>query len=117
MSFQWDVRPSEAWVAMTDAYLQQIHSAVLAIAYRYAAEIEAYMKQNASWTDRTGNARQTLHTEVRDVALQMLDIVLKHGVKYGINLELDYGGRYAIIGPTIDIYAPHIWNDIVSLFR
>lgn len=117
MSFQWDVRPTEAWVQMSDSYLASIHRAVYALAQRYAPEIEAWMKQNAPWTDRTGNARQTLETEVEDVALQMVDIYLRHGMSYGEYLEHNYGGRYAIIGPALDVFAVRIWNDIVGLFR
>ena len=115
MSFQWDRAPTDVWPEMTDAYVRTIREAVRALADRYAPEIEAYMKVNAPWTDRTGNARQTLYAEVEQVALDMADIILSHGVEYGVNLELDYGGRYAIIGPTMDIFAPRIWRDIVRL--
>lgn len=102
---------------MTDAYAQAVHDAVKALADRYAPEIEAYMKQNAVWTDRTANARQTLYTEVEDVSLQMASIILSHGVEYGIYLELSNAGEYAIIGPTMDVFAPRIWQDVVNMMR
>lgn len=116
MTFTWTRPPTEAWPEMTETYIREIRSAVRALADRYASEIEAYMKQNASWTDRTGNARQTLYSEVNDMAIDMVDILLSHGVEYGINLELNNQGRYAIIGPTQDIFAPRIWADVVALF-
>ncbi len=115
MTFTWTRPPTEAWPEMAEAYVHEIRRAVRMLADRYAPEIEAYMKANAVWIDRTGNARQRLYTEVSDVALDMIDIILSHGVEYGIYLELANQGRFAIIGPTLDIFAPRIWRDVVAL--
>lgn len=115
MSFHWERPPTQAWVEMTDAYADAIHRAVRTLADRYAPEIEAYMKVNAPWTDRTANARQTLYSEVQDVVRQYVDIVLAHGVEYGVYLELSNAGTYAIIGPSLDYFAPRIFQDVVSL--
>lgn len=73
------------------------------------------MKSNASWTDRTGNARQSLNAEVEDMAMDMVEIVLSHGVEYGIYLELSHGGAYAIIAPAVDVFAPRIWADVRAM--
>lgn len=117
MSFVWDVPPDEAFVELAEAYETAVHAGVAAIAKRYAPEIENWMKSNAPWTDRTGNARQTLHTEVEEVVNEMISLVLSHGVEYGKYLELSHGGRFAIIGPALDYFAPKMWADVQGLFK
>lgn len=69
----------------------------LAAAVEYSAtRSEAFMKQNAIWTDQTSNARNGLHTipfhETRSHGYH-----LAHGVPYGIWLEVRWDGRYGII--------------------
>lgn len=117
MSFQWLTPPDAAWGALAEQYRQSIEQAIRAIADRRAPEIEAWLKQNAPWTDRTGQARQTLHTEVREVAHEMIEIILAHGVDYGIYLELRWAGRFAVINPALDIWTPLIWQDVQGIFR
>jgi len=110
--FHWEKTPEEALGELGDAYASAIHRGVKAIVDRWAPEIENWMKQNAPWTDRTGNARQTLHTEVEEVVDEMVEIIMAHGVYYGIYLELCNAGRYAIINPALDHFAPKIWQDV-----
>lgn len=112
MSFHWQTTPTQAFVPGVTEYVAAIHRGVLAIANLYAPEIEAYMKANAIWTDRSGNARQTLNADANDVAMDMVQIILAHGMEYGIFLELANAGRYAIIGPTLDVFGPRIWADV-----
>lgn len=114
--FIWHDPPDEVFPAGMDEYLAAIKQGIMAIAVRRAPEIEAWLKTNASWVDRSGNARQTLHTEVRVMAEQVV-IVLSHGMDYGKWLELANGGRYAIVGPGLDHWAPIIWNDVEALLR
>ena len=116
MGFTWQTPPSEALVELVDAYETAVHTAVKQLALRYVPEIEAWMKTNAPWTDRTGNARQTLTAEVEELVNQMVTINFGHGVEYGIHLELNYGGQYAIVGPALDYFAPKIWADVQGLF-
>jgi hypothetical protein len=117
MGIRWSTTPSQAWGDLANAYTLAIRRGVRAIADRYAAEIEAYMKANAVWVDRSGNARQSLSAEVEDLTRDMVAIILAHGVDYGIYLELAHGGTYQIIAPTIDVFGPRIWADVVALMR
>lgn len=111
----WSVTPTVAWTELSREYVRAIRRAVRQLADHYAPEIEAYMKSNASWTDRTGNARQTLNTEVQRMGQDMVTIILAHGVSYGIFLELANGGAYQVIAPTIDVFGPRIWADVQSI--
>jgi hypothetical protein len=68
-----------------------------------AANMENYAKQNREWTDRTGNARRSI-TGSSESKTGAVVVYLAIGVDYGPPLELGFGGRYAIIRPTIDVY-------------
>ncbi|HMN10892.1 MAG TPA: hypothetical protein PKD55_01055 [Bellilinea sp.] len=116
MGFTWQVSPEDVFPEMSDQYAAAVTRAVRVLAARYAPEIEAWMKSNAPWTDRTGNARQTLHSEVEELA-SLTIIWFRHGVEYGKYLELSHGGRWAVIGPALDHFAPLIWRDVMALVR
>lgn len=75
----------------------------------FAKECEAYMKANAPWEDRTGDARSELTAAADGNEVKgTLGIVLAHGVDYGVFLEFKYGGRDAIIGPTMEVMGPQL---------
>lgn len=63
----------------------------------------AAAKLTAPWTDRTGNARNGLSTEIGWQPGIQHTIDLFHRVTYGIFLETRWGGRYAIILPTLKV--------------
>lgn len=81
-----------------------------------ASELQAYMQVNRPWTDRTGMAKATLRGEASKPEENLYRITLAHGVDYGIWLELANSKNYAIIGPTIDIQSPIIFNQLQGLF-
>lgn len=111
--YYWVVTPTQAFGDLSIAYGQSIHRAVRQLALAYAPVIENWMKENATWTDRTGNARQTLSASVwENVAHTMIAIILSHGVHYGLFLEVKNSGKYAIVNPAIDYWGPKIWNDV-----
>jgi hypothetical protein len=83
----------------------RVKRAMVAAAKMTEAEAEAYMKSNAPWTDQTGNARNGLKAQTI-VGPNVVAILLYHQVPYGIYLELRWSGRYAIIVPTIEMFAP-----------
>lgn len=99
------------WLAEVRA--AQVERQVTRVAERNAKAIEAWMKANAPWTDRTGQARATLRAEVLEATGKGALILLRHGVDYGgLYLETMQAGRFAIIGLAIDHWAPIIWRDI-----
>jgi hypothetical protein len=114
MGITWDNPPSTAVPEMVEEYHWQVYNALWRLARSYAPRIEEWMKQNAAWTDRTSNARQTLWAEV----FAMSDVVVLafgHGMDYGTFLELANQGRFAIITPALDVFGPQIWNDAKAL--
>lgn len=112
---RWDAEPQTAIPAMIDHFEGSLHQWLIALALTYAPQVEAWMKHNASWTDRTGNARQSLQTQVYespDRSQVVLELRYGNSIFYHVFLELNNAGRYAIITPTVDYWTPLIMNDI-----
>lgn len=78
----------------------RVNSAITAAFEYQAPKSEARMKTNASWTDRTTNARSGLFTKPMHEGNHH-ELLLSHLVAYGIFLELRFSGRYAIVIPEI----------------
>lgn len=86
-----------------------------ALMERSGDQAVAYMKVNAPWTDRTGNARSSLGSTVfRQGSRWVLNLF---GLaSYQIYLEKSNGSKYAIIGPTILLWGPRTMAQFVGLF-
>lgn len=78
--------------------------AVQASARALAADIRDYMRDNAPWEDRTGDARAQLETQVHYKGFRT-DIVLMSNSDHGIWLEIRWNGLYAIIVPTMEHFS------------
>ncbi len=99
------------------AYGQRVQAAKLAVANYWAPVLEAYAKENAPWTDRTGNARQALHSFVRELSSDTVALYLSHGMSYGVFLELRWAGRYAVILPTLQQHYGAVAQMLRDIFR
>lgn len=75
-----------------------------------------WMKENAPWRDRTGNARSGLSTVGRYKSGQEYALVLFGRMPYNIWLEVRYAGRYAIIIPAIVDQGPKLMRTLNKLF-
>lgn len=119
MSFSWQVTPDAAFVPLYEQYGETLEREIIALAERMTDEITAYMKLNAPWTDRTGEARANLYSVVQTEAGQMVSILISHGslIPYGVYLELAYAGRFAIISPTIDAFGPRVFREVQALLQ
>lgn len=114
--FTWDVSPDEAFAELYDDYTRRIYLGILELARAFAPRIEAWMKRNAPWKDRTSNARQSLYTEI-EATLLSIAISMDHGVEYGFWLEYANAGTYSIIGPALDFWAVQFWNAVKDLVQ
>jgi len=94
------VRPPSELAAAVERYGDRVWQAVAAIAQYTATAMQNDAKANASWTDRTGNARTGLFgTSEADFARHVVTIYLSHGatINYGVWLELRANGKHAVI--------------------
>ncbi len=72
-----------------------------------AIEALQYAQENAPWEDRTGDARDLLDVDVRWEGTSIVWEMF-HQVEYGLYLETRWNGKYAIIMPTLEMFAPQI---------
>jgi len=85
----------------------RVQRAVNLVFERVATFAESTMRAQASWTDRTGNARAGLRATHLDLGSQH-SIVLYHTMPYGFYLEVAHDGKYAIIGPVQRQISPQL---------
>ena len=69
---------------------------------------ESTARSNASWTDRTGNARNGLFADHDKIPMVVHQLTIYHTMPYGLWLEVRWSGRYAIIGPTMFEISPQL---------
>lgn len=98
MGFRVD--PSQVLRGLGEAKLKTMF-AVEKYGQAAAAKLEATAKQDAPWTDRTGNARQTM-AGVCDWAGDALRIGLAGNMDYSPYLEYCNEGKNAVLYPTIN---------------
>ncbi len=97
-------------------YIERKKAGMVMLMQNLAGHAEGEMKQNATWRDRTGNARNGLHAGV-EVGQDKFAFYLSHGVEYGAFLELAHGGNYAIVRPTADQYKSKLRDAVLDWWR
>lgn len=75
---------------------------------------EGFAKEKAPWTDRTGNARNSI-AAVDQSFEHFIAFFLIIGMEYGIWLELANQGKYRILLPTFQIYYNRIRSDFAKV--
>lgn len=93
---------------------RKLDRAIRGVCRYWDGRVEAHMKTEAPWTDRTSNARNGLAAFAGTTANGHA-IYLTHSVHYGIYLEKKNNGRYAIIIPTINEYAPKVIKTLTKI--
>lgn len=110
MGFKWDSRELSRGVRelspRVDAYIG-------AVVEFQATRGMAYMRAQARWTDRTGNARAGLFTIVRHFPMVRHEAVFSHTMSYGFWLEVANDERYAIVMQSVRIAG----RDIMAQLR
>jgi hypothetical protein len=116
VSFHWESRPEDVFGHMAQSYERALYLGVRAVLTGFAPQIEAWMKANAPWSDKTGNARQALYTALEENEKHLI-LIADHGMEYGIFLETIKAGQWGIVAPAIDHFAPQIFNAIRQLIK
>lgn len=112
-AFELDMKPLLRNIVILD---ERTDLGIAGVVEYWDSRIEAHMKIAAPWTDRTGNARAGLFAKAGHERGQRHWIDLGHRVAYGIWLEIRWGGRYAIVFPTLLTYGPKIMQTLNKLF-
>jgi len=94
--------------------LPAVDAAVSLVFDHYEPKLETYMRSNAKWTDRTGNARASLSAEHHGIPMVEHTMVLYGSMPYSIWLEVRWSGKYAIIAPTMLALSPQMSADVAA---
>jgi len=78
--------------------------------------MEGDAKIKAPWTDRTGNARNSIQGKFGWKGNQAV-ITLSGNMNYSVYLELANEKKYAILKPTVDKWTPNIISGYQRLVR
>ena len=100
-----------------DEFQGRLKYAVQMYASTKANELEALMKVNRKWTDRTGMAKARLNASISEPDENTIRITLAHGVEYGIWLELANEKNFAIIAPTLSQQGPRVIEGLNDLMN
>lgn len=103
-SFKFDFNALMHGISVAD---MKARTALLMYGDTAAKKMQGWMRSDAVWTDRTGDARKRLTGEASEVR-NGIQIALAHGVDYGVWLEFAMEQRYAIIEPTIRLRGPEV---------
>ena len=109
MAFKLDYQSSTLCKNL-DKMSQKLGAVILMYSNTKASELQAYMKTNRPWADRTGMAKALLNAKVSQPSSNVVRITLAHGVDYGLWLELAHEKRFAIVKPTIELKG----NDVLK---
>lgn len=116
MPLIWDGEPVDVFTRGFARYDATIQRALRGICDVFVPLIEAWMKQNAPWVDRTSNARQGLYAMADDLVMGAY-VAFGHGVDYGTWLEVKRSGYWGILLKAYDHFAPLIWAAVEKLFE
>jgi len=97
------------------AFTSKEYGGLLMLMQTAASKMESWAKQNAPWTDRTGQARQRLTGQAYWEDSSIVVAAIAHQVDYGIWLELAHQRQYAILENTLDEHRGEIEDAVKTL--
>jgi hypothetical protein len=97
-------------------FKRNVDDEIQKIVEEFADECQSHMKANAPWEDRTGDARNTLTGTAYEKG-DVHGVLLAHGVTYGRFLEFRFGGRDAIVIPTLEEKGPELMARLNGLLN
>lgn len=95
---------------------EKVQRGVVAAMEYQRPEAETWLRNNATWTDRTGNARNGLFATTKHEGNRHV-MVLAHSVPYGIWLEVRFAGRYAVIEPGVRAQGAELMNTLRGMLE
>ena len=112
MGFEFDTTVVEKSLLK---FAEESEKAISTLCQTDALMLQSYAQEHRPWTDRTGHARQRLKGTVNKPEKNTWELILAHGVDYGIWLEFAHERKYAIIQPTIQAKSPEVMDSFENL--
>lgn len=99
------------------AFTSKEYGGLLMLMQTAATKMESWAKQNAPWTDRTGQARQRLTGQAYWENPKIVVAAIAHQVDYGIWLELAHQRKYAILEKALEEHKGEIEDAVKTLLE
>lgn len=117
MGVKYNIPPTVMMGQVAEEFLHTVLVSGKNAAHRQAREIDEWLGPHAPWRDRTTRARRGLHAFLDEEAGPIGTIVISHSttLDYVIWLEIANQGRYSIIRPALDYWAPKTKASLQSL--
>lgn len=109
MGFKWDSRSLNQGLR---EFSPRVDAYIGAVVEFQSTKGSAYMKAQARWTDRTGNARAGLFTITRHIPMVRHEAVFSHTMSYGFWLEVANDEKYAIIMESVRLAGRDIMGQL-----
>lgn len=113
--FQWKVSPEQAFQALVKNYGEAIEAEIVRYADSLTDEIAEWMRTEARWTDRTGDARAGLYSDVIHSVRKSVTILFSHGPTIGYSVFLEAHPYYGIIADAIDHWGPVVFRGVQEI--
>lgn len=119
ITFRWQITPEQVWPEISQRQVQAIERGLVNFCQTVAPQIGAWMKANHVWEDQTGTAEAGLYAELVHLAGEFAGVLMSHGddVPHGVWLEVAYQGRYSILAPALDFWAPKLLQGAREIVR
>lgn len=119
MTISWTIPPGDAWAALTEARADAIEADIVALVESLLDDVQAYMRTEHRWQNRTGAAEAGLYTDIEYAVRQFVYLLMSHGpaVPYAVFLEYAHAGRFEILSTTTDQWWPVLYRGVVEIVR
>lgn len=119
MTVSWNIDPGAYFAAITRQRADDIEADIVAFVDGMTDEVAAWMRDNARWTDRTGEARQGLYADIEHVVRRSVHLLMSHGptIEYAVWLEWAHAGRFSILPDAVDNFAPVLYRGVLEILR
>lgn len=117
--FQWIITPEDPWAQLAQQQVDAIEADLVRLIDELTDEVAGWMRANARWQDRTGDARAGLWADVEHVTRQTVYLLMSHDVTLNYTWFLEYAhrGRFAILADAADHFWPVLWRGAQRIVR
>src|SRR5215471_492532 len=117
MPLTFNIPPMRMMESVAQEFLYTTLQSGKNAAHQQAREIDEWLPRHAPWRDRTGRARRGLAAWVDETTGPIGTIIIAHSqeLDYVIWLEIANQGRYSIIRPALDYWAPRTQETLQRL--
>lgn len=110
ITFSWQITPEQVWPEISRRQIAAIERELVKFCDGMAKEIAAWMKANHVWQNQTEAAEKGLYAELVHIMGEFAGVLFSHGedVAHAWWLETIQRGKFGIIAPALDYFAPKL---------